>query len=89
MLWSLEEGVIKFTIYGLLSFLLHTKFGTNNFIKFRQEAKNDQILTHDDKQNPIEIGHFDIVKKSKLLLVVDTCYQYSYETLNFCEEMYK
>lgn len=55
MLWSLEEGVIKFTIYGLLSFLLRTKFGTNNFIK--QEAENDQILTHDDKQNQIEIGH--------------------------------
>lgn len=57
MLWSLEEGVIKFTIYGLLSFLLRTKFGTNNFIKFRQEAENDQIITHDDKQNQIEIGH--------------------------------
>lgn len=57
MLWSLEEGVIKFTIYGLLPFLLCIKFGTNNFIKFRQEAENDQILTHDDKQNQIEIGH--------------------------------
>lgn len=56
MLWSLEEGVIEFTIYGLL-FLLYTKFGTNNFIKVRQEAENAQTLTHDDEQNQIEISH--------------------------------
>lgn len=55
MLWTL--GVMKFTIYGLLLYLLHTKSGTNNLSNFRQEAENAQILTHDDEQNQIEIGH--------------------------------
>lgn len=57
MLWTLGEGVMKFIIYGILLYLLHTKSGTNNLSNFRQEAENAQILTHDDGQNQIEIGH--------------------------------